>query len=182
MSRYLVRFIESATEMPNISRQDGFTLTELLISTVITLLVTGAALTTFRNGLAINDSAAQLSDANQNLRAGTNQLIRDLMQAGRIIGPEGIPMPTGAGAVAFNRPGPTALTFSLVVDADTTLNLPAITTGYQLGPTIKGSPTDIVTIMTVDEFMPTIQTPQVAADLGRRRRRSKARSRQTAGR
>ena len=40
-----------------------------------------------------------------------------------------------------------------------TLNLPSITTGYQLGPVIKGSPTDIVTIMTVDEFMPNIQTP-----------------------
>jgi type II secretory pathway pseudopilin PulG len=141
------------------SRQDGFTMTELLISTVITLLVTGAALTTFRNGLAINDSAAQLSDANQNLRAGTNQLIRDLMQAGRIIGPEGIPMPSGAGVAAFNRPGPEELTFSLVVDPDTTLNLPAITTGWQDGPDINGSETDIVTIMTVDEFMPTIQTP-----------------------
>ena len=55
------------------------------------LLVTGAALTTFRNALMINDSAAQLADANQNLRAGTNQLIRDLMLAGRIIGPEGDP-------------------------------------------------------------------------------------------
>ena len=147
--------------MHNISRQDGFTMPELLISTVITLLVTGSALATFRNGLTINDSAAQLSDANQNLRAGTNQLIRDLMQAGRIIGPEGIPMPSGGSTAAFNRPGPTAMTFSLVIDADTTLNLPAISTGYQLGPTIKGSPTDIVTIMTVDEFMPTIQTPPV---------------------
>ena len=149
--------------MSTLSRQDGFTLTELLVSTVITLLVTGAALTTFRNGLAVNDSAAQLSDANQNLRAGTNQLIRDLMQAGRIIGTEGIPMPTGTGVTAFSRPGPGSLTFSLVVDADTTLNLPAITTGYELGPTINGSKTDIVTIMTVDEFMPVIQTPPATA-------------------
>ena len=72
--------------MHTVSREDGFTLVELLVSITITLLVTGAALTTFNNGLTINDSAAQLSDANQNLRAGTNQLIRDLMQAGRIIG------------------------------------------------------------------------------------------------
>ena len=46
------------------------------------------------------------------------------------------------------------MTFNLVVDDDTTLNLPSITTGYQLGPTINGSQTDIVTIMTVDAFMP----------------------------
>lgn len=151
--------------MHTVSNEDGFTLVELLVSITITVLVTGAALTTFNNGLTINDSAAQLSDANQNLRAGTNQLMRDLMQAGRIIGPEGIPLPTGAGVQAFSRPGPpaSALTFALVLDADTTLNLPVITTGYQLGPTIDGSHTDIVTIMTVDEFMPVLQTPPAVA-------------------
>jgi prepilin-type N-terminal cleavage/methylation domain-containing protein len=141
-------------------REDGFTLVELLVSITITVLVAGAALTTFSNGLTINDSAAQLSDANQNLRAGTNQLIRDLMQAGRIIGPEGIPLPTGTGVQAFSRPGPTlGLTFTVIADDNTTLNLPVITTGYQLGPTISGSRTDMVTIMTVDEFMPVLQTP-----------------------
>jgi prepilin-type N-terminal cleavage/methylation domain-containing protein len=145
----------------NISREDGFTLTEMLVSTTIMLLVMGGALTTFRNALTINDSASQLADANQNLRAGTNQLIKDLMMAGRIIGAEGIAMPTGAGVVAFGRPGPvgSALTFPLIVDDDTTLNLPSLATGYQLGPVIDGSPTDMVTIMTVDEFMPTITTP-----------------------
>jgi prepilin-type N-terminal cleavage/methylation domain-containing protein len=143
------------------SREDGFTLTEMLVSTTVMLLITGAALTTFRNGLALNDAASQLSDANQNLRAGTNQLIRDLLMAGRIIGAEGISMPTG-GVTAFKRPGPpgSALTFSLVTDdIDITLNLPSVTTGYQLGPTINGSKTDIVTILTVDEFMPVVTTP-----------------------
>jgi prepilin-type N-terminal cleavage/methylation domain-containing protein len=142
------------------SREHGFTLAELMISMTVTLIAVGAALTTFGQGLIINDTGTQLSDANQNFRAGMNQMVQDLMQAGRIIGPAGIPMPTGAGVTAFKRPGPTALlTFNLVVDADTTLNLPAITTGYQLGPNIIGSSTDMVTIMTVDEFMPTIQTP-----------------------
>jgi hypothetical protein len=138
----------------------GLALTELLVASTISLLVTAAALTTFRNALIVNDSAAQMSDANQNLRAGTNQLVRDLMMAGRIIGPEGINVPTGTGVLAFNRPGPgTGLTFDLVVDADTTLNLPDITTGSELGPTINGSHTDVVTIMMVDEFMPAVQTP-----------------------
>ena len=153
----------------------------MLVTTTIMLLVMGGALTTFKNALTINDSASQLADANQNLRAGTNQLIRDLMMAGRIIGAEGIPMPTGAGVVAFGRPGPpgASLTFPLIVDADTTLNLPSLTTGYQLGPTINGSTTDMVTIMTVDEFMPALTTPP-------RDRRTptvtKARSRPTASR
>ena len=68
-----------------------------MISTTILLVLTGAALSTFQNALMVNDSASQLADANQNLRAGMNQLIKDVMQAGRIIGPEGIPVPNGAG-------------------------------------------------------------------------------------
>lgn len=145
--------------------EQGFTITELLVSVTITLLVAGAALTTFKNAVDINESAAQLGDANQNLRAGTGQMIRDLMMAGRVIGAEGVAMPNG-GVQSFGRPGPTpGLTFVLVTDEDTslTLNLPSITSGYQLGPTINGSQTDIVTILTVDEFMPVITTPPVAA-------------------
>ncbi len=156
--------------MRNLSREDGFTLTEMLVSTTVVLLVLGGALTTFKNALAINDSAAQLADANQNLRAGTNQLVRDLLMAGRIIGTEGIAMPTGAG-ITFARPGPTNLTFDLINDGDPTFQLPSITTGYHLGPTINNSPnpcptctpTDIITIMTVDEFMPVVTTPPVGA-------------------
>jgi prepilin-type N-terminal cleavage/methylation domain-containing protein len=149
------------------SREHGFTLAELMISMTVTLIAVGAALTTFSQGLIINDTGTQTSDANQNFRAGMNQLVQDLMQAGRIIGPLGIPLPSGAGVTAFNRPGPTAgLTFSLVdtdpLNPTNALNLPAITTGYQAQPaSLKtlNSATDMVTIMTVDEFMPTIQTP-----------------------
>jgi hypothetical protein len=146
-----------------ISRQDGFTITEMLVSSTVMLLVVGAALTTFKQGVAVNDAAAQLGDSTQNLRAGTNLLIRDLMMAGRIFGAEGVALPTCTGHAAFFRPGPVALTFNtvgvVINDTTTTLNLPSITTGSQLGPVIKGSPTDMVTIMTVDEFMPIITTP-----------------------
>lgn len=142
-------------------REDGFSLAEMLIATTIMLIVVATALTTFNNALAINDSAGQLADANQNLRAGTNQLVRDLMTAGRVIGPGGVPLPTGVGVSAFSRPGPpgASLTFALVADDDSSLNLADVTTGHQLGPTINGSPTDMVTIVTVDEFVPVIQTP-----------------------
>ncbi|MGH9144076.1 MAG: PilW family protein, partial [Vicinamibacterales bacterium] len=96
--------------MRNLSRQDGFTITEMMVSTAVILMVLAGALTTFRNALAINDSAAQLADANQNLRAGTTTLSRDLLMAGRLIGTEGISMPTGPG-VTFARPGPVAMNF-----------------------------------------------------------------------
>jgi prepilin-type N-terminal cleavage/methylation domain-containing protein len=148
--------------MRNMSRQDGFTLTEMMVSTTVVLLVLAGALTTFRNALAINDSASQLADANQNLRAGTNQLVRDLMMAGRIIGATGVSMPTGAG-ITYRRPGPTNLNFDLLSDGDSTVQLPTISTGWQLGPTINNSKTDIITIMTVDEFMPVVTTPVTVA-------------------
>jgi prepilin-type N-terminal cleavage/methylation domain-containing protein len=149
-----------------VSREDGFTITEMMVSTAVVLMVLAGALQTFRNALAINDSAAQLADANQNLRAGTNTLVRDLLMAGRIIGTEGIAMPTGPG-ITFARPGPAVLNFDVVADAngDSTVQLPAISTGYQLGPVINGSPTDIITIMTVDEFMPVVSTPPLPANV-----------------
>src|ERR1700750_1757477 len=122
-----------------------------MVATSVMLLVLGSALTTVRNAVMVNDSAAQLADANQNLRAGTNQLIRDLLMAGRMIGTEGIAMPTGPG-ITFARPGPGRLRSPGAADGDATLQLPSITTGYQLGPTIRNSKTDMITILTIDEF------------------------------
>ena len=143
--------------MRTTSRENGFTITELLVSSTITLLVVSAALTTFNTALAVNDTGSQLSDSNQNLRAGTNQLIKDIMQAGRVIGPEGIPVPSGLGATPINRPAPPNQT--MYFDVSTTTNLPDITTGDHIGPTINGTETDMITLMTVDAFMPTLETP-----------------------
>ncbi|MGE3959019.1 MAG: type II secretion system protein J [Vicinamibacterales bacterium] len=141
----------------SIAGEQGFTLTELLVSTALLLIVTGTALGTFQNALHMSDAATQFADANQNLRAGANQMIKDIMQAGRIIGPEGVPIPSGAGAVPVNRPGPPGS--SLSFDVTSTSNLPDITTGEHLGPTVNGQTTDVITVMTVDAFMPTIETP-----------------------
>ena len=166
--------------MPKITSEHGFTISELLVALALTLVVTGTALTTFKNALNINETAGQLADANQNLRAGTNQLVRDLMMAGRIIAGGGVPAPSGNGVLAINRPAPPGqtLTFQLVADDDGVLNIPSITHGYQLGPTINGSKTDMVTMLTVDEFM-----PQYPGQSGRARRPDcRASSPLTAGR
>ena len=96
--------------MHKLTREDGFTITEMMVSVAVVLVVLERGATTFKNALAINDSASQLADANQNLRAGTNQLVRDLLMAGRFIGTEGIAMPTGPG-VTFARPGPAGMEF-----------------------------------------------------------------------
>ena len=154
--------------MRKLSEEQGFTITEMMVATAVVLVVLSGALTTFKNALAINESASQLADANQNLRAGTNQLIKDILMAGRIIGTEGIAMPTGPG-IAYARLGPPGIgTFDMIADGNETLQMPAISTGFRLGPKIPSNctacyPTDMITIMTVDEFMPVVTTPPVTA-------------------
>ena len=136
--------------MRTISRDDGFTITELLISTTITLLVLGAAMTTVKNALTLNDTGTQLADANQNLRAGTNLLIKDLMQTGRTVTVGGIPIPSGANSQPINRPSPPGMAYTF--DNTNSTTLPAITTGYGLGPSVTNSYTDIITMLMIDPF------------------------------
>ncbi len=148
------------------SGDDGFTITELLVATTVMLLVIGAVLTTFKNAVQMDDAASgSWPTSTQNPEGtGTNLLIRDLMMAGRVIGAEGVPLPTCSGEAQFARPGPVSAYFNTVsVDVNDnvpggsyTMNLPSITTGSQQGPTIHGSTTDTVTILTVDEFTPSI--------------------------
>src|SRR2546428_7468067 len=70
-------------DMNTRSSESGFTLIEVLMSATIGLIVIGTALTAFMNGVEINDISTQLADTSHNLRAGSNLLVRDLMQAGR---------------------------------------------------------------------------------------------------
>jgi prepilin-type N-terminal cleavage/methylation domain-containing protein len=136
----------------NISREDGFTLPELLVSTTIMLVVLGGAMSTLKSALTLNDTATQMADSNQNLRAGANTLIRDLMQAGRRLPTTGIPIASGAGSSAINRPcPPVSAPVPPVVcskfDNVTGTALSAITTGATMGPWVDGSTTDIVTLL-----------------------------------
>lgn len=129
-------------------RENGFTLTELLFSTAITLVVLGTAMSTFQNALTLNETATLISDSNQNLRAGTNQLVRELMQAGRGIPTGGISIPSGLGATPINRPSPPGQAYQFDNVLSTTL--PAIITGAALGPSTAGEATDMITFLSVD--------------------------------
>jgi type II secretory pathway pseudopilin PulG len=136
--------------MPRSGSERGFTLVELMIASMITMVIMGVAFTTFQNALALNDAVVQLSDASQNLRAGTNLLVRDLAQAGRNLDVGGVPIPSG-GAESIHRPSPpgTSYTFENVNDT----HLKAITTGANLGPIVGGRETDMVTILTDDPYL-----------------------------
>lgn len=141
----------------------GFTLVELLISTAIMLIILAGTMTAFRNGLTVNDTTTQLGDESQNLRAGADLMVRDLLQTGAGIPTGGIPIPSGAGATTLNRPSPpgSADTFDASLGV-----LPAVSTGAGLGPVVDGQPTDMITILYADSTLPLNQTPltSIAAD------------------
>jgi type II secretory pathway pseudopilin PulG len=130
--------------------ESGFTLVELMIASVITMVVMGVAFTTFKDALALNDTVVNMTEASQNLRAGTNLLIRDLLQAGRNIPTGGISIPSGPGATPIVRPGPKDATYYFRNDDENNTTLTAITTGAGLGPKISGRLTDLVTILMDD--------------------------------
>jgi len=142
--------------MRTFDSERGFTLIELMIASLITMVVMGVAFTTFDNALALNDSVTSLADSSQNLRAGTNLLVRDLMQAGRNLPIGGISIPSGVGSTAIRRPSPPNKNYFF--DNTNLTAMSSITTGASLGPTVDGRTTDMITILMDDPFLE-IPTP-----------------------
>ncbi len=133
-------------------RDDGFTLVELMTTTVITLMVVGGAVATFQSAMTLNEAGQQIADSSHNLRSGANLMIRDLMQAGRKIPIGGIPIPNGTGATPINRPSPPGgPVYTFNNTTETTLT--SVVTGWQLGPVIDGSTTDMITFLMIDPLL-----------------------------
>lgn len=136
----------------------GFTLAELLVSTVVTLMVLAAALGSFSDAVRITDAARETTDTNQSLEVATTLLVRDLIQAGQGVPTGGIYLPSGNGATAIKRPSPAGsdMTFPLGTEV-----LPALMPGASLGPLVLGVQTDMVHIVYAD---PTLAIDSPAAD------------------
>jgi type II secretory pathway pseudopilin PulG len=142
-------------------KEQGFSSIEVLISAVITLIILAGALGSLNDTLGSNEKATLMADLEQNLRAGMNLIGRDFITAGWSIPTGGIPIPSGAGSVPVNRPGPPGAAYTF---ASTTLA--AVNPGAGLGPVGNGRATDIVNILYADSLLPLNQTPltAVAAD------------------
>lgn len=140
----------------HLSDQRGFTLPEVLVALVLTLIMTSAAMTTMLQTSRTARGATALTDINQNLRVSMNVVIRDLLQAGYQIPVGGIPFPTGTGAGMVYRPGPPGST--LVWNSGFPWNagwvtIPSVAPGPSLGPTINNVNTDIVTVLRLDSAL-----------------------------
>lgn len=143
-------------------KQAGFTMVEFIVAMGITLVVVGVTLTAFSDAMRSNERVTLRSEMNDNLRASMNMIRQDLIVAAQGVPVGGIPIPTAPG-VTINRPNWTATTFPGPV-------LSALSLGTGLGPAVKvltsvtapppsGTPTDIVTILNVDNTLGLGQTP-----------------------
>jgi type II secretory pathway pseudopilin PulG len=149
-------------------KNSGFTLIELLVAIGVTMVALSAAVLMFRDSTKANTNVTQTADMSDNMRAGLNLIVQDLIQTGTGIPTGGISIPNTQNAAGcntgakVNRP-PTvlALTFNgpNAANAGCNVILPAIEPGNGLGPTVtspdgtSGPPTDIITMMYIDNTL-----------------------------
>jgi prepilin-type N-terminal cleavage/methylation domain-containing protein len=139
---------------------NGFSLVELMTAIAILTIVVGATVGILIQAQRATDGVALAANTQENLRAGMHFIVRDLMQAGEGVPPQGVLIPLNTSANSnLNRPG-TATTFPT---DDTVLNV--VTPGWQLGQDAKtvdsktnavldgGLATDIVNLLYADNTL-----------------------------
>jgi prepilin-type N-terminal cleavage/methylation domain-containing protein len=111
-------------------REDGFSLIEMMVTLAILVIIVGTTLAALTQASQATQNVTLMADTQENLRAGLNYMVRDMVQAGEAIPQGGIPLPNNAGVVNINRPSPPTLAYTFPV-ASTVLQ--AITPGFSLG-------------------------------------------------
>ena len=112
-------------------REAGFSLIELLVAVAVLVVILGGTMAALNQGLQATEGVTLMADTQENLRAGLNYMVRDLVQAGESIPQGGIPLPnTVAGVVNINEPSPPTKAYKFPAGS-TVLN--AITPGFGLG-------------------------------------------------
>jgi prepilin-type N-terminal cleavage/methylation domain-containing protein len=136
-------------------REQGYSMTELLVAMTLALVLLGATMSSLNTAMGLNEKTTVMADLGQNLRAGMNLLVQDFVNAGWGIPTGGIPIPSGAGATAVKRPSPPGANYNFS-PAET---IAAVNPGPALGPAGNGRATDIVNIMFADNLLPLNQSP-----------------------
>ncbi|HXY24072.1 MAG TPA: prepilin-type N-terminal cleavage/methylation domain-containing protein [Candidatus Acidoferrum sp.] len=149
-------------------RNSGFTLIELLVAIGVTSVALAAAVMLFRDSTKANTNVTQASDMSDNMRAGLNLIVQDLVQTGTGVPTGGISIPNTVNAAGCNTGGkvnrpPAVLTLVFngpnAANAGCNVILPAIEPGNALGPTVtspdgtSGPPTDIITTLYSDNTL-----------------------------
>lgn len=134
-------------------REAGFTLVELLTAIAVMAVILAATVGALTSAVQTTQAVTMMADTQENLRAGMNYMIRDLIQAGEGIPQNGLTIPNSGGGSptsSVNSPGPGATTFPT-----TWSSLPAVMPGFETGPitTTSGLATDTVTILYADSTL-----------------------------
>jgi len=155
-------------------KKSGFTIVELIIGMAVTMVALAAAVLLFRDSIKANTNVTQASDMSDNIRAGLNLIVQDLIQTGTGIPTGGISIPNTVNAAGCNigqpvnrPPAVLKLTFQGPNSANKGCNviLPAIEPGNGLGPVVtspdgtSGPTTDIITILYADNTLALDQKP-----------------------
>ena len=83
-------------------KKSGFTLVELVIGMAVTMVALAAAFMMFRDSTRANTNVTQASDMSDNMRAGLNLIVQDLIQTGTGIPTGGIAIPNTINAAGCN--------------------------------------------------------------------------------
>jgi hypothetical protein len=135
-------------------KEQGFSSVEILMSTAITMIILSSALGLLNSSMAHSKKTTQMTDLEQNLRAGMNLVVQDFIGAGWGIPTGGIPIPSGVGSFPVHRPGPPGS--DLYFDATM---IAAVNPGASLGPGEGDQTTDMVNILYADSRLPLNQNP-----------------------
>jgi type II secretory pathway pseudopilin PulG len=132
-------------------RERGYSLIELTVALAVVVLIVGTTLKALTDASNATQAVTLMADTQENLRAGLNYMVRDITQAGEGIPQGGITIPNSGGGAptsAVTRPGPPGVgNFP-----NSWVALPAVTSGFALGPTtaVSGQATDMITILYAD--------------------------------
>jgi type II secretory pathway pseudopilin PulG len=131
---------------PDLIADAGFSITELLVAMALMTLIMGTTMAGLADVMKGNELVMTVSQMNASLRAGTDLMIRDMLQAG-----SGLPsshtvnIPNGGGSTPVRLPGPPGTAFTTVAE-----ELPAVITYNARGPVINGVQTDVVSLLMSD--------------------------------
>jgi prepilin-type N-terminal cleavage/methylation domain-containing protein len=135
----------------------GFSMTELLVSMAIGSIVVGGAVQMFSQAMRAHFITSQKAELQQDFRAATNIMTRDISLAGSGIGDIGIALPSGTGTLPVYPCSAVACNYVNAGSAayPTQTGVPylyGIVPGNNLGITVNAAqgPTDIISIAYVD--------------------------------
>src|SRR5271157_2521272 len=134
-------------------RESGFSLLEMVVSMALGTIVLGAAVQIYIQGVTATWTVTQRAELQQDFRAASNMLTKDLSLAGAGLG-NGVAIALPSGVTP--RYGCDQLNCYLNGVAGTypkqgaTPYLYGLLPGYDLGPTLNGNQTDVVTVIYTD--------------------------------